>query len=435
MKKVLLSLFLALLVAQNASAVPSCGTSLMPAFTANQATQLCKTFGSAVSQSIIPSADNTYDLGSASKEWANIYVAGNIIDPTITKGLILGNTSVPTAIGTAGGSKPGIYTARTTGIAGSFHQEYGADAGGAFVGYAKTRAATAAGGTIVQSGDVLGQLNFYGDNGTTYDNAAIIKVTVGGTPGSTTDMPGAMDFLVAPDGSATPASALSLSAAKVATFGGQIIGRTETPTVGAVPGIIVGSTTVSTDLTSSLYNIPGQSATLINDYDNGGLQLVAYDGGNSYAAYGYPLDFLKTRSTSATGDANTIVQSGDRIAEIGFLGANGSTYKQAALIKVTVDGTPGAANDMPGAIDFLTSPDGSATPASVLKLDNAKLATFTGAIKSTANVLGWQARAGANTACTTTCGAGKGCAFGFDIATTAVVDCSNAIADSCICSF
>lgn len=73
MKKVLLSVFLGLLIAPNANAVPSCGSSLMPAFTANQATQLCKTFGSAVSQSLIPSASNTYDLGSASLPWRTLY--------------------------------------------------------------------------------------------------------------------------------------------------------------------------------------------------------------------------------------------------------------------------------------------------------------------------------------------------------------------------
>ena len=90
---------------------------------------------------------------------------------------------------------------------------------------------------------------------------------------------------------------------------------------------------------------------------------------------------------------------------------------------------------MPGAIDFQVSPDGSATMASVLKLKNDKSANFTGAIKSTATNLGWAARAGANTACNTTCTAAHGCAFGYDIGTTAVVDCSSALADSCICSF
>lgn len=84
MKKVLLSLCLGLVIAQNAHAVPSCGSSLMPAFTANQATQLCKTFGSAVSQSLIPSADNTYDVGSTTFGWRTGYFDTSVITPLVS---------------------------------------------------------------------------------------------------------------------------------------------------------------------------------------------------------------------------------------------------------------------------------------------------------------------------------------------------------------
>lgn len=55
--------------------------------------------------------------------------------------------------------------------------------------------------------------------------------------------------------------------------------------------------------------------------------------------------------------------------------------------------------------------------------------------KSTNTNVGWAVRAGANTACNTTCTANHGCLFGYDIGTTAVVDCSSALADSCVCSF
>jgi len=46
---------------------------------------------------------------------------------------------------------------------------------------------------------------------------------------------------------------------------------------------------------------------------------------------------------------------------------------------LTVDGTAGTGADMPGTIDFQVSPDGSATPASALKISQNKLATFAGA--------------------------------------------------------
>lgn len=67
-----LALVISLFISVTAYA-DTCGTSLMPTFTANQATQLCKVFGSAVNHSLIPSADDTYDLGSASYRWRTIY--------------------------------------------------------------------------------------------------------------------------------------------------------------------------------------------------------------------------------------------------------------------------------------------------------------------------------------------------------------------------
>lgn len=65
----------------------------------------------------------------------------------------------------------------------------------------------------------------------------------------------------------------------------------------------------------------------------------------------------KSRGTAA--GVNTIVQSGDQIGVLGFQGANGTSYNFAAAIIGSVDGTPGATNDMPGALRFYTTPDGS----------------------------------------------------------------------------
>jgi hypothetical protein len=71
--------------------------------------------------------------------------------------------------------------------------------------------------------------------------------------------------------------------------------------------------------------------------------------------------FYKTRGTSATD--YTIVQSSDVIGSLRFDGSNGSGYSTAAQINGYVAGTPGASADMPGGLQFQTSPDGSATPA------------------------------------------------------------------------
>lgn len=176
----------------------------------------------------------------------------------------------------------------------------------------------------------------------------------------------------------------------------------------------------------------GSSPALYASVDGSVISGAAYigRGANTNA---FELDFFKTRAT--TGQATTIVQSGDGLGTLRFYGANGTGYSAAGQIVATVDGTPGATTDMPGAIDFQVSADGTSTMATALKLSNAKLATFAGGIKSTATNVGWQQRATANTACDTTCTAAHGCLFGFDAGGSTLVDCAAATADTCICSF
>src|SRR5262249_43323401 len=65
----------------------------------------------------------------------------------------------------------------------------------------------------------------------------------------------------------------------------------------------------------------------------------------------------------------TIVQSGDDLGYISFLGGSGSNARYAAIISAQVDGTPGSA-DMPGRLIFSTTPDGSVTPAERMRIDN-----------------------------------------------------------------
>jgi len=152
---------------------------------------------------------------------------------------------------------------------------------------------------------------------------------------------------------------------------------------------------------------------------------------NAANAGGEIMTFDKTRSTGT--DANTIVVSGDSLGTILWRGAGGSAYQPAARLVVTVDGTPGA-SDMPGALDFQVTPDGSITPASALKISNTKAAVFAGTVTNSANDMGWSVVAGANTACTTTCT--SACVFGVNTAATEadIVNCADATADECMCA-
>ena len=86
----------------------------------------------------------------------------------------------------------------------------------------------------------------------------------------------------------------------------------------------------------------------------------------------------KTRGTAV--GSNTIVQQGDSLGAIRWVGADGNDRQpKAAEIQVAVDGTPGT-NDMPGRITFRTSSDGSETPSDrmVIKSDG-KVGIGTGA--------------------------------------------------------
>ena len=76
-------------------------------------------------------------------------------------------------------------------------------------------------------------------------------------------------------------------------------------------------------------------------------------------ATGPSITFRKSRG--ATLGVNTIVQNNDQIGAIIFAGANGTSYDSGSAIIGSVDAVPGATGDMPGALRFYTTPDGSAT--------------------------------------------------------------------------
>ena len=74
-------------------------------------------------------------------------------------------------------------------------------------------------------------------------------------------------------------------------------------------------------------------------------------------------NWLLGKSRGAAIGTNTIVQNGDFLGSINFVGATGTTFLAAANISGVIDGTPGATNDMPGKLLFRTTPDGSGSLA------------------------------------------------------------------------
>lgn len=134
--------------------------------------------------------------------------------------------------------------------------------------------------------------------------------------------------------------------------------------VGASSQTYIGTTSLDTDLTGILVTNP--LTTITNAGSNESLAFVGTGAnGGSISA-----NFFKTRSTSLSGDANTVVVANDGVMSLTSYGADGAAYRSLASIRTAIDGTPGS-SDMPGRITFLTTPDGSATLAERMRIDNA----------------------------------------------------------------
>lgn len=86
--------------------------------------------------------------------------------------------------------------------------------------------------------------------------------------------------------------------------------------------------------------------------------------------------YFMARRARGTYTVPTIVQNGDVLGNLYFGGYDGATYQSAAIINVSVDGTPGA-GDMPGRIVFSTTPDGSSGALERVRIDNAGNALVT----------------------------------------------------------
>lgn len=293
MKKLLLAL--SLFVVSSAQA-DSCATKLMPTFTSFQAAKLCAAIGvDSNGNVVIPVATGkkfsvtvagieevaldgtTLTLGSNNI----VLTSGDLISSGASKGMIAGEATRAAAVTTATTAAVPFYV---SGAAASYdltaYIGTGATSSGPAIDHFKTRATTGAASTIVQSGDTLGIEKYLGANGTTYDVGAQIVATVDATPGASADMPGALDFQLSPDGSATPASALKLTNDKKATFGGSL----------------------KLSATSAKI-IPGATSLLVRDAADANTNLTVLDAGGVTG---------RTTLTGTTGV--TVLTSGDFVA-------------------------------------------------------------------------------------------------------------------------
>lgn len=119
----------------------------------------------------------------------------------------------------------------------------------------------------------------------------------------------------------------------------------------------IGTTVAAT----SLIEVATASSTLLNRTFANAIY--------SADSLGFIFRFNKSRGTTV--GSHVIVQNGDVAGQFQGQGSNGTTFDPIAAVRFVVDGTPGASGDMPGRVEFLTTPDGSANLAVRMTVDNA----------------------------------------------------------------
>ena len=93
---------------------------------------------------------------------------------------------------------------------------------------------------------------------------------------------------------------------------------------------------------------------------------------------------ILAKNRGATVGSNTVVQDGDDLGSIEFLGSDGTEFVQAASIKAEVDGTPGA-NDMPGRLVMSVTLDGASSPTEALRITNDRVVAYNQAAPAAVN--------------------------------------------------
>jgi hypothetical protein len=309
-----------------------------------------------------PSAD-TIAFGEGGAEAARINSSGRL----------LVNTSTARALGTYGvnqslqietpdgGNWPGLNATWNR----------SSDGFGPRINLAKSRSSAIGGNTVVQNGDELGGVYFYGADGTDLESGgASIVAEVDGTPGAN-DMPGRLVFATTADGASSPTERM-----RIDSSGRLAIGTTSPQSKfvvsnGGADGLEFTTNSdqaiVSYNRSTSAYAPIGlQGSQIVFSAPTERARIDA-SGTNSDKRTGL-LVLGRTRGTAI--GSNTAVVQDDAVGMIEFKGNDGTNFVTAATIKAQVDGAI-STDDMPGRLVFSTTADGASSPTERMRIDSS----------------------------------------------------------------
>lgn len=291
-------------------------------------------FGADINSSIIPNLDNTYDLGSTTKEWRNLYIDGTanvdtlealiILAPSINAttftGNLIGNTA-GTHIGSVTGNTTGLHTGNVTGNTSGVHtgsvtgNVTGNTAGvhtGAVVGNASTATKLATARTIDITGDITA-------TAVAFDGTGNIAISASVNDDSHNHVTGNIDGLAeyiqdTVGGMVTGNTELGISVTYV-DGDGTLDFNVNDPTI-TLSGAVTGSgtmtnlgnvaitTTATADPTLTLAGDLSGSATFTN-LGNATLTAVVANDSHTHDIRYYNQTVSDTRFTASAGDVMT----------------------------------------------------------------------------------------------------------------------------------
>jgi hypothetical protein len=190
-------------------------------------------------------AANTFAVSTGGSERARIDSSGRVLIGTSTNVAIGAIDPQLLLTGTSGGTS--ILSL----------QRYSNNVSGAGIYLGKSRSSSAGNFAAVQQNDILGEIRFYGANGTDFSNTgATLRAEVDGDPftaGDTTDLPCRLVLLTALDGSGSNTEGLRITNDKVVCYNQAApaaVNATATLTAANLKtGLITSTSAAATDMT------------------------------------------------------------------------------------------------------------------------------------------------------------------------------------------
>jgi len=226
-------------------------------------------FGGELTSHIIPNADDTYDLGSSTKQWRNAYVDGTLyVDAIDLDGSALTAFNADAAQVFNESGNDADFRVESSGNANRFFIDGGANSGegavvvghnaslgqhrafqisgnspdtsgmemfkytndttGPTISMSKSRGGSIGTAAAVNDNDIVGTINWFADDGTDTGNyVATIHAEIDGTPGSN-DTPGALVFGTTADGANTQTERMRIGATGRASWAAGGVGTVGT---------------------------------------------------------------------------------------------------------------------------------------------------------------------------------------------------------------